>query len=62
MALLYTPVMPTTSTAVWRRLGLGAVLEVDDLAAQSRWGLLPAGNIVETGEPLFPRLQLEDVG
>jgi methionyl-tRNA synthetase len=61
LALLYAPVMPQTSTEVWHRLGLGDVLEVDDLQAQSAWGLLPADNTVITGDALFPRLQLDDI-
>ncbi len=61
MALLFAPVMPATSAEVWQRLGLGDVLEIDDLAKQVCWGLLPAGNKVDTGEPLFPRLQLDDI-
>lgn len=61
MALLFAPVMPSTSTEVWHRLGLGEVLAVENLNEQAGWGLLPAGNVVVTGEPLFPRLQLEDI-
>ncbi|NLG10462.1 MAG: methionine--tRNA ligase [Coriobacteriaceae bacterium] len=61
MALLFAPMMPTTSTEVWKRLGLEEVLCVKDLGFQAKWGLLPAGNRVQTGEPLFPRLQREDI-
>jgi methionyl-tRNA synthetase len=61
MALLFAPVLTRTSTEVWHRLGLGDVLAVDDLATQVAWGLLPAGNTVTTGDPLFPRLQLDDI-
>jgi methionyl-tRNA synthetase len=61
MALLFAPVMPTTSAEVWRRLGLGDVCAVDDLSAASRWGGLPAGNTVVVGEPLFPRLKEEEL-
>jgi methionyl-tRNA synthetase len=73
MALLFAPVMPDSSAEVWRRLGLGDVFAagnesagqdanlaagVSPLAAGLVWGGLPAGNMVQIGEPLFPRLDL----
>ena len=60
-ALLFAPVMPATSTEVWRRLGLGDVLSTTTLEDVSRWGKLPAGSQITVGEPLFPRLQAEDL-
>jgi methionyl-tRNA synthetase len=59
-ALFTAPVMPETSAEVWRRMGLGDPLAVTDIAAQAAWGLLPAGNAVEKGEPLFPRIVEEE--
>ncbi|GAB4277414.1 MAG: methionine--tRNA ligase [Coriobacteriia bacterium] len=56
-ALFCAPVMPLTSAEVWRRLGLGDVHEVRDLATEATWGGLPAGATVTKGEPLFPRIQ-----
>jgi methionyl-tRNA synthetase len=61
MALLFAPVMPTTSAEVWCRLGLGDVRAVDELATVSCWGGLPAGNTVVVGEPLFPRLKEDEL-
>jgi methionyl-tRNA synthetase len=118
LALLFAPVMPATSTEVWRRLGLGdlfatvpaasaplaaalapaaevaptpasaAVPELAPAAAGSgtapateagaalgaeattatsplvtalAWGGLAAGNSVEVGTPLFPRLDIENL-
>jgi methionyl-tRNA synthetase len=55
-ALLFAPVMPSTSAEVFRRLGLASPFEVTDLASASAWGGLPSGNRVECGDPLFPRL------
>lgn len=55
-ALLFAPLMPSTSAEVWRRLGLGDPGSVTDARAAAEWGGLPAGNPVETGEPLFPRI------
>jgi methionyl-tRNA synthetase len=61
MALLFAPVMPTTSAEVFRRLGLGDVFACGDLRAAARWGVLPAGNRVIIGEPLFPRLKEDEL-
>jgi methionyl-tRNA synthetase len=57
IAALYTaPVMPETSAQVWKRMGLGDIVSVDDIEDRTSWGLLPVGNPVEKGESLFPRI------
>lgn len=61
LALFFAPFMPNTSAEVFRRLGLGAIADVDDIAAASAWGQLPAGNPVEKGDPLFPRLDVDAI-
>ena len=53
-ALFTAPVMPNTSAEVWRRLGLGDVTAVTDLAAASAWGGLPEGSRVSKGERALP--------
>ncbi|GAV31831.1 methionyl-tRNA synthetase [Coriobacteriaceae bacterium EMTCatB1] len=58
-ALFCAPVMPRTSAEVWRRLGLGDITAVDDVASEAAWGRLPAGLAVTKGEPLFPRIYEE---
>jgi len=55
-ALFVAPVMPNTSREVWKRLGLGDIHEVTDIAAAAVWGGLPAGSAVQKGESLFPRI------
>lgn len=55
-ALFCAPVMPETSADVWRRLDLGDIQRVTDIAAEGRWGQLPEGNRVSKGEPLYPRI------
>lgn len=59
-ALFTAPVMPGTSAEVWRRLGLGEIAAVIDIASAARWGGLPAGSPVTKGEPLFPRIYEEE--
>ena len=53
--------MPNTSAEVFNRLSLGDITEVDDIEAASAWGQLPAGNAVEIGDPLFPRLDMDAI-
>ncbi len=59
IALYMAPFAPNTSAEVFRRLGLGPVTDVTDIEAATAWGGLAAGNAVEVGEPLFPRLDVE---
>lgn len=61
IALFFAPFMPNTSAETWRRLSLGDVNAVTDIESESAWGKLPAGNPVEKGDPLFPRLNLDDI-
>ena len=61
MAIFYEPFMPNTSAEVFSRLSLEALADVDDAAKTSAWGGLPAGNTVSTGDPLFPRIKIEDI-
>ncbi|NTW28059.1 MAG: methionine--tRNA ligase [Coriobacteriia bacterium] len=62
VALFTAPVMPTTSAAVFERLGLGDPLDVTDLAAEAQWGGLPVGSPVVKGEALFQRIVEEAAG
>ncbi len=61
IALFFAPFMPTTSAEVFRRLSLAGIDAIDDIAAACAWGGLPAGNDVETGDPLFPRLDVDEI-
>ena len=61
IALFMAPLMPNTSAEVFRRLGLGDIEDVTDIEAASAWGQLPAGNPVEIGDPLFPRLDVDAI-
>jgi methionyl-tRNA synthetase len=59
IAVLYHPVMPRTSRALWSSLGADQAIgrladqRVDDIA---RWGQLSAGTPITKGAALFPRL------
>ncbi len=58
-ALFTAPAMPSTSAEVWRRLGLGDIGDVTDIAAEAVWGRLPVGSRVTKGDPLYPRIYEE---
>ncbi len=55
VAVLVSPAMPSTSSAIWRRLGLPGDVAEARLPEAGRWGGFPGGLAVERGEPLFPR-------
>ena len=61
IALYMAPFMPSTSAEVYRRLGLGDIAAITDIEAATAWGQLPAGNQVEIGDPLFPRLDVDAI-
>ncbi len=61
IALFMAPFMPNTSAEVFKRLSLGDITAVEDIAAEAAWGRLPFGNLVETGDPLFPRLDIDAI-
>ena len=61
IALYMAPLMPNTSAEVFRRLSLGDITAVTDIEAATAWGQLPAGNAVEIGDPLFPRLDVNAI-
>ncbi|MBQ9069446.1 MAG: methionine--tRNA ligase [Eggerthellaceae bacterium] len=61
VALFMAPFMPNTSQEVYNRLGLGSLVDVTDIEGASCWGGLPSGNAVVTGDPLFPRLDVDAI-
>ncbi|HEX5614009.1 MAG TPA: methionine--tRNA ligase [Acidimicrobiia bacterium] len=60
VALLSWPVIPRASAELWRRLGLAGSPGDQRLPDAAQWGGLPAGNALEKGAPLFPRLDEAD--
>ncbi len=61
IALYMMPFAPSTSEEVLRRLGFSDASDVVDIKAETTWGLLPAGNTIEVGDPLFPRLDVDNL-
>ena len=60
VALLASPVIPRAAAELWRRLGLAGTPEEQRLPDAARWGAAAtAGNALEKGAALFPRLERE---
>lgn len=57
--IMLSPFLVRTPTKVWQQLGL-----TERAAAQTwdslRYGQLPAGTVIQRGEPIFPRIERED--
>ena len=56
VALLASPLIPRAARELWRRLGLPGTPEGQRLPVAAGWGGLPAGSLLDKGEPLFPRI------
>ena len=58
-AIAITPFMPTVPQRLWDQLGLSGSPESQ--GANLEWGKLEAGVKINRGEPLFPRLDVQEV-
>lgn len=55
VAVLIHPAMPSTSQAVWERIGLPGAVSDQRLPTAAAWGGYPGGLSVVKGAPMFPR-------
>jgi methionyl-tRNA synthetase len=62
VAVLLSPVMPTTSEKVLERLGIPRRAHELRLDVDTRWGTLVEGKPVVKGEALFPRIDAHRAG
>ncbi len=62
IAIYYLPWMPQTSAIALECIGLGDSTSIADLKAASVWAQLPAGNKVSKCPPMFPRLDVSELG
>ena len=58
IAILLEPFMPSVAEEIWVQLGLSAPRRFEDA---SRWGVLPAGQVMGSHPVLFPRLDRQAV-
>jgi methionyl-tRNA synthetase len=59
LALMTSPIAPNAAQALWEKLGLDGKVTDRTYDTDNKWLLLPAGNKVEAGAPLFPRVEEE---
>ncbi|MEW1834067.1 methionine--tRNA ligase [Microbacterium sp. NPDC079995] len=57
LAVLLSPVMPTSTATLWDALGAPGELTAQPLREAGAWGQLPAGTRVGALAPLFPRVE-----
>ena len=60
VAILIAPFVPHTSPKIYKQLGLAAPAEF--LLADGVWGGLPDGTMVQKGEPIYPRIEVNEEG
>jgi methionyl-tRNA synthetase len=60
VAILASPAIPSTSEAIWQRIGLSGSPLDQRVPAAATWGGYPGGLPVEKGAGLFPRIQQTD--
>ena len=60
ITVLIGPVMPSTPQKVWAQLGLTGHEELKTWDSL-KWGGFPAGIKVDRGDPIFPRIDLEEL-
>jgi methionyl-tRNA synthetase len=57
LALMTFPIMPGIAQELWERLGLEGQVGDARFDTDNKWLLLPVGNSVRQGDPLFPRVE-----
>ena len=58
VTVMISPVMPATPEKVWQQLGISDRKDLHTWESLS-WGSYPAGNKIDRGEPLFPRIDID---
>jgi len=57
IACLLVPFMPHTGEKVWTQLGMDGTIHHESLETVKEWGRVRAGQPVQKGAPLFPRIE-----
>lgn len=67
-AYLLSPIIPTTSTKIYQQLGFAVdfndrarIATIAPFDQHAQWGYLPAGQVLAEPEPVFRRLERQDV-
>ncbi len=57
VAIHLTPYMPSTAQAMWEQLGYQTQVKDQRFVDTEKWGLIPPGQKIAKGAPLFPRIE-----
>jgi methionyl-tRNA synthetase len=60
LAILVSAVMPGAAARLWAQLGIPERLEAQRLGHAAAWGRIAPGTKTTKGEPLFPRVDIDD--
>lgn len=60
IALLVTPFLPKTGQSFWEQIGQAGNVR-DRTYEESKWGKTVPGTVVPGGDPIFPRLDVDEV-
>ena len=59
IAVMLQPFMPRTPASIWQQIGLKDCPELKSWSSLQEWGAIKPGIVVERGDDLFPRLNLQ---
>jgi len=60
VTVLCSPFMPNLLDKIWQQLGVQGTEELQAWESSKQWGLFPSGTKVDRGEPIFPRIQVNE--
>ncbi|MCK8825001.1 methionine--tRNA ligase [Fuchsiella alkaliacetigena] len=60
IAIALKPFLPVAPQKIWTQLGIESSIEEQSWEDALQWGLLTAGIEIQSGEPLFPRVDIEE--
>ena len=59
IAVMLQPFMPRTPESIWQQIGLKDFHELKSWDSLREWGMIKPGTVVQRGDDLFPRLNLQ---
>ncbi|MFO7263363.1 MAG: methionine--tRNA ligase [Bacillaceae bacterium G1] len=59
VSILIQPFMTKTPMKIWRQLGIAEQPDLLAWETTKQWGIMPPGTYVHKGEPIFPRLDMQ---
>ncbi|MBM7623930.1 methionine--tRNA ligase [Sporohalobacter salinus] len=60
IAIALKPFLPEAPAKIWQQIGIKSDLDQQSWSEVEEWGLLEAGVEVNSGDPIFPRVDIEE--